>query len=159
MRITCGIGVLAAVMLALAGCGGTEEGAAGSADEVTVELAAQNDSGESGTATLTADGGSTRVVIDLQNAPSEPQPAHIHAGGCADLDPNPAYGLANVVDGRSETTVDVPLAKLQDKAYAVNVHKSASEAQVYVACGDIGGTGGSHDGDEEDEPGGGGYGY
>jgi hypothetical protein len=141
MRKRCGVAFCAALALALAagGCGGDNEDAGG--NELTVEMAAQSGSGESGLATLTAAGDSTRVVIELENGTSEPQPAHIHKGTCADLDPNPAFGLSNVVDGKSETTVDVSLSDLEDDAYAVNVHKSASEAQTYVSCGDIGGSG------------------
>jgi hypothetical protein len=160
MRKTRGIGVLAALALAVAGCGGRDEGTAGrggAGDGATVELAAQGGSGQSGTATLSAAGGSTRVVIELANGTSTPQPAHIHEGSCANLDPSPAYGLANVVDGRSETTVDVSLADLQKKAYAVNVHKSADEADVYVSCGDVGGY--EHEEGEEEPGRGGGYGY
>jgi hypothetical protein len=135
--------LLAALALALAGCGGGAE-EAGGPDQVTVELAAQNGSGESGQATLTADGdSSTKVVLDLENGTSEPQPAHIHPGSCVDLDPTPKYGLANVVDGNSETTVPTSLADLRKAAYAINVHKSAAEVQTYVSCGDIGGKGGS----------------
>jgi hypothetical protein len=120
----------------LAGCGGG--GAEGGSDEVTFDLAEQGDSGQSGAVTLTADGERTRVVITLESPPAVPQPAHVHKGSCAELDPNPAYGLANVVDGSSTTVVDARLQELRDGSYAVNVHKSGSELDVYVACADIG---------------------
>jgi hypothetical protein len=129
--------MLAAVAL-LAGCG-SDDGSSGSSDETTVDLAAQNGSGESGTATLTADGGKTKVIVDLDNPPmGTPQPAHIHKGSCKDLDPNPAYGLQNVVGGKSTTEVDEPLEDLEKGSYAINVHKSGAEIKTYVACGDIG---------------------
>jgi hypothetical protein len=129
--------MLAAVAL-LAGCG-SDNGSSGSSDEATVDLAAQNGSGESGTATLTADGSKTRVVVDLDNPPmGTPQPAHIHKGSCEDLDPNPAYGLQNVVGGKSTTEVDKPLKDLEKGSYAINVHKSGAEIKTYVACGAIG---------------------
>jgi hypothetical protein len=129
--------MLATVAL-LAGCG-SDNGSSGSSDEATVDLAAQNGSGESGTATLTADGSKTRVVVDLDNPPmGTPQPAHIHKGSCEDLDPNPAYGLQNVVGGKSTTEVDKPLKDLEKGSYAINVHKSGAEIKTYVACGDIG---------------------
>jgi hypothetical protein len=129
--------MLATVAL-LAGCG-SGNGSSGSSDEATVDLAAQNGSGLSGTATLTADGSKTRVVVDLDNPPmSTPQPAHIHKGSCKDLDPNPAYGLQNVVGGKSTTEVDKPLKDLEKGSYAINVHKSGAEIKTYVACGDIG---------------------
>ena len=107
-------------------------------ETVTVTLAEQSGSGQSGTAVLTAVGTQTRVTIQLSNPPAgTPQPAHIHPGTCANLDPRPQYPLNNVVDGRSETVVDVPLADLLTGNFAINVHKSGQEIAVYVACGDI----------------------
>jgi len=130
--------LLTALVLGLAACGGDDDGdEATGGDTVTVELAEQNGSGESGTATLTAEGEQTRVVLELSNPASDSQPAHIHNGTCANLDPAPAFGLPNVEDGSSEATVDVTLDELTGGEYAVNVHKSNDEADVYVACGDI----------------------
>ena len=134
-------------------------GAADGADgkTVTIELDAQNDSGESGTATLTADGATTRVVLALENPASDsPQPAHIHKGTCADLDPAPAYPLANVTAGASDTTVEVPLEELRNGRFAINVHKSEAEAEAYVSCGTIGEAAAS---EEDEDSGGPGYGY
>lgn len=157
---------LSAAALLAAGCGGSEtsdaSGDDGAADgssgkTVTIELDAQNDSGESGTATLTADGATTRIVLALENPASDsPQPAHIHKGVCAELDPAPAYPLANVTDGAAETTVDVPLDELKNGRFAINVHKSEAEAEVYVSCGTIGEAAAS---EEDEDSGGPGYGY
>ena len=109
---------------------------------MTVNLGEQNGSGESGTARLTAQGDKTKIVLDLRNPSammaSETQPAHIHKGSCAKLDPTPAYALADVMDGKSVSTVDVKLDVLRQGAFAINVHKSAEDIQTYVACGDIG---------------------
>ena len=43
------------------------------------------------------------------------------------------------MNGTSESDVDVSLQDLLDAVdgYAINVHKSDAEADVYVACGDI----------------------
>jgi hypothetical protein len=133
---------------ALAGCGGSSgsSGSASGSGPVTVQLAAQNGSGESGTATLTADGERTKVAIDLSSGSMTPQPAHIHQGTCAELDAKPQYPLANVVDGKSESTVDASLAKLEGSAFAINVHESAQHIDTYVSCGDIGGSGGGSSG-------------
>ena len=61
-------------------------------------IAPQHGSNESGTVTLGPGGrGKTVVSIDLTGAPAEPQPAHIHKGTCANLDPAPLYPLSNVV--------------------------------------------------------------
>jgi hypothetical protein len=107
-------------------------------ETVTVNLSEQSGSGQSGTATLTAVGNQTRITIQLSNPPAgTPQPAHIHPGTCANLNPQPQYPLNNVVNGTSETVVDVPLANLLTGNFAINVHKSGQEVAVYVACGDI----------------------
>ena len=104
---------------------------------VTVNLSAQNASGENGTATLTPKGDKTQVVIKLTGAPQEAQPAHIHDGSCAKLDPKPRVPLQNVVGGTSTTTVDMKLADITSKGGAINVHKSAADVKTYVACGDL----------------------
>jgi hypothetical protein len=108
------------------------------AKSVTVRLGQQNKSGESGTARLTPDGDKTKVVINLKGAPKGvSQPAHVHDGSCAKLDPKPKYPLQNVVDGKSTSEVPAKLDSLVGGNLAINVHKSAEEAKIYVACGDI----------------------
>jgi hypothetical protein len=104
---------------------------------VTVQLATQNNSGINGTATLTAMGQQTKVVVNVTGAGSGPQPAHIHAGTCANLDPRPAFPLTPIANGASETTVDAALSQLQSSPMAINLHKSPQEAAVYVACGNL----------------------
>ena len=105
---------------------------------VTVNLASQNASGEQGTVTLTPQGDKTEVVIKLAGAPAGvPQPAHIHDGSCANLDPKPRVPLQNVVGGKSTTTLDMKLDDIVSKGGAINVHKSAAEVKTYVACGDL----------------------
>jgi Cu/Zn superoxide dismutase len=110
----------------------------GMAKAVSVSMHAQNSSGETGSAKLTPEGADkTRVEISLKGAPSgTPQPAHIHEGSCAKLDPKPKYGLENVVDGKSTTVVPVGLDAV--RGMAINVHKSTDDIKTYVACGDIG---------------------
>lgn len=105
---------------------------------LTINLGAQNNSGENGTATLTPEGHKTKVVIELSNAPAGvAQPAHIHEGTCDKLDKAPKWKLEPVKDGKSTTMVPVPLKTIMKNKTAINVHKSAAEIQVYVACGDI----------------------
>ena len=115
-----------------------KEGKKGSAKSVNVRMHAQNKSGESGSAKLTPEGADkTRVEISLKGAPSgTPQPAHIHEGSCAKLDPKPKYGLENVVDGKSTTVVPQGIDAV--RGMAINVHKSADDLKTYVSCGDIG---------------------
>src|SRR3954463_9661599 len=106
---------------------------------MTVKMAAQNKSGETGTAKLTGEGGEkTGVGISLKGGPKGvDQPAHIHEGSCAKLDPKPKQGLENVVDGKSSTVVPVGLASLTGGKMAINVHKSKEDISTYVSCGDI----------------------
>jgi plastocyanin len=106
-------------------------------NELTINLNELNNSGMSGTATLKANGNKTDVELNLNGATGG-HPAHIHHGTCTDLDPNPAYPLQTVdAQGHSKTTVDISLADLQASPFAVNVHKSADEIGIYVACGEI----------------------
>jgi hypothetical protein len=105
---------------------------------LTVNLAPQNNSGISGTATLTDQGnGKTRVVIQVNGAGAGPEPSHIHPGTCAQLDPTPAYTLTQVTNGSSTTDIDSTLDALTSQPFAVHMHKSLDELTVYVACGDI----------------------
>jgi len=106
------------------------------AQETTVKLEAQNNSNESGTATLTPAGDSTKVVLDVKGADGT-QPTHIHKGTCAKLDPKPAFPLSPVVNGKSESTVKASMKDLTSGGYVINGHKSAQDLKTYVFCGDI----------------------
>jgi hypothetical protein len=80
-------------------------------------------------------------------------PAHIHAGTCDDLDPEPLFPLTDVVEptgdveGAEEaivgetsvSTVDVALEDILADDHSINVHLSTEEAETYIACGEIGG--------------------
>jgi hypothetical protein len=129
------------VMLVAAFAALSLSGASAADTSVTVQLNAQNGSGESGTATITqVDANSVRVVVNLTGggaALADPQPAHIHTGTCANLNPAPKYPLTSVVNGKSDTTVKASWDELSKSDFAINVHKSATEAATYVSCGDI----------------------
>jgi hypothetical protein len=107
---------------------------------ITVKITSQNNSGESGTATLTNLGNNqTRVDLNLTGfAKGVPQPAHIHSGSCTKLGPV-KYPLNPVVDGKSTTIVSgVSLSTLLDELpLAINIHKSPTEINIGTACGDI----------------------
>ena len=125
-------------LIAFTAAGAAAQGIVGGSQNVgLVTMNEQNGSGESGGATLSEVNGQLVVTLDLANGPSTPQPAHIHKGTCANLDPVPLYPLNNVVNGKSETTLSITLADLMNGEYAINVHKSAAEAKVYVSCGDL----------------------
>lgn len=104
----------------------------------TVTLSAQNSSQETGTTTLKETDGKVVVVLSVTGEPKGAiQPAHIHLGSC----PNPGvvkYPLTNVIDGKSETTLNVTMDQLRSELpLAVNVHKSAAQSKIYVSCGDL----------------------
>ncbi len=103
------------------------------------DLLEQNGAGESGKVVLTSSGAnSTQVEITLTGATAgKTQPAHVHAGSCAALNPTPAYPLNDVVDGHSITVLKLPITDLLGGHYAVNVHASAAAIGTYVACGDL----------------------
>jgi hypothetical protein len=103
---------------------------------LTIQMRALNNSGQSGTATLTAVDGKTRVQIELANPAPEAQPVHVHSGSCSKLG-SVEHPLSNVVNGRSDTTIDVSLPDLLSSESAINVHRSMSQATVYVSCGEI----------------------
>ena len=103
-----------------------------------VLLSVQNDSGETGVASLVEKDGKLLVVLNVMGTPEDvPQPAHIHSGSC----PTPGeviHPLSNVLNGKSETTLDTTMAELLKKMpLVVNIHKSVKEAKSYVACGNL----------------------
>lgn len=108
-------------------------------DPVTIQLGAQNNSGIAGSATLTDLGNNqTRVVIAVTGfTAGTPSPVHIHEGTCTTLNPAVKFPLTNLVDGKSETTVPVALSAVLAAPHAINAHKSAQEASVYVSCGNV----------------------
>jgi hypothetical protein len=86
---------------------------------------------------------------------AEAHPAHIHSGTCDTLGDVvvPLTDVAAQAPGAetvgpatahavktSRTVVDMPLQEIIDGGHAINVHESAEAIDVYIACGDIGGT-------------------
>lgn len=104
---------------------------------LTVTMNAQNNSGETGTATLTQVSGGVQVVLAIKGGPATAQPAHIHTGTCADLK-GVVYPLTSVTAGASTTTVKgITIDQLLKSPMAINVHKSAADLATYVSCGNI----------------------
>jgi hypothetical protein len=126
------------VAFALPGCGGGEEEAEASAeDALKLTLAEQAGSGQSGTATLTADGDErTRVVVELSNPPGPSQPSHVHSGTCDDIGAVVAP-LESVEGGNAESVVPMSLKELRRGELIVHAHKSEAESKVSVACAEI----------------------
>jgi hypothetical protein len=122
---------------ALVGALSLAVGSATTQQSVEVTMMPQNGSGHSGMATLYAEGDKTRVVLELDNPVPGPEPAHVHLGSCPVPNAAPLYPLTPVVNGTSETLLDLNLGALVAEPMAINVHKSPQEASVYVSCGDI----------------------
>ncbi len=104
----------------------------------SLPMNAVGEGGVAGTAKLTQKGDGLDVVVDLPGAPTDAaHPAHIHLGTCAS--PGELYKpLSDVVSGKSVTRLDgVKLADVADGMHYINVHKSATEADIIISCGDI----------------------
>jgi hypothetical protein len=159
------LGAVAAASLAFAACGddddddddadvATEEEAEEATEEATevateepagaepleLQLEALNESGVSGTASLTDNGdGTTDVVLTLEgDDQAVPHPAHIH------VDPGECLEAADIIadltpveGGTSTTTVDVALADIQATEHVIIVHESVENIGNYIACAEI----------------------
>ena len=123
-------GLAVLVALALVACGG--------AAARTVQLETLNNSGVTGTVTLTETGeGRTRVQVNVEPGDNADMPAHIHPGSCTNLQPQPKFPLQNVVNGSSTTIVSATLAELTAGDLAVNLHRSNEDLGTYTACADL----------------------
>ena len=105
---------------------------------VIVDLLESNDSGQSGTATLTEYGPSTHVALSLLAGALKTESVHVHSGRCGDNLGSVDYPLISFVGGSGEsaTTLDVSLDDLQDGDHAISAH-AAGEVSVDTACGNI----------------------
>lgn len=116
----------------------TVSAAAAAPTQITIQMKALNDSGETGTAQLTQQTDGVKIVVALKNAPKTGQPTHVHVGTCGKIKAAPEYALLDTVDGASSTVVKgVTIDQLLKGDYAINVHKSGEDLATYVACGNI----------------------
>ena len=106
---------------------------------LNINMGQLNKSKQDGTATVKDVSGGVWVKVSVYNEPKgASEPAHIHKGTCAKLDPAPFKPLSNIVNGTSTTTIKgITVAELKKAHFAINVHKSASELTHYVSCGDL----------------------
>ena len=109
------------------------------AEALTIALDPENESGQSGWATLTARGDKTDVVLYITPGSLATELVHIHSGRCgADTLGGVEHGLTSFAGGSgvSATTVDAALSRLRTGDFAVNSHKKG-EPGVYASCGNI----------------------
>jgi len=103
-----------------------------------IVLRSQSSAGIHGTATLTPLGSKTKVTIVLAGDPPGAQhPAHIHPGTCADFNIVPRYPIETVIDGRSTTIVQAPLADLIGHGLVLEIHSSKYHVNIIAACGAV----------------------
>ncbi len=106
-------------------------------DSVVIALDEQNDSGQSGKATLTARGDQTEVALVITPGTLESELVHIHIGPCGnDTLGAVVFPLTSFANGDSVTMVDASLASLRTGGFAINSHKKGEPA-VYTTCGNI----------------------
>ncbi len=105
---------------------------------VSIVINEQNNSGESGIATIGEVDGKVVVNLKLIGEPlNVSQPAHLHSGTCqkpGDI----VFPLSNVVNGESKTTLTVNMDSFNQRLpLTLNVHKSEQELNIYVSCGQV----------------------
>ena len=107
-------------------------------ETVTIPLGELDGSGQSGSATLTARGAMTEVVLNISSGALETELVHVHTGQCGDALGGVAHPLTNFVGGSgvSVTMVDASLDSIRTGDFAINAHKK-DEPGVYTACGNI----------------------
>ncbi len=103
---------------------------------VSVPMRAESNSGQTGTTTLTQEGGKVSVKIAIAaGADTGSQPVHLHVGKCGQIgNIRSEWPLAEVVAGVSETVIDATVEQLTGLAF--NVHNSR-DPNVYVSCGNV----------------------
>jgi hypothetical protein len=132
--------------LALANAGGDEKQVtaatpAAIGNPVEIALKPAHHSGVTGTARLVPGAKDLTVTLTLDKGVKGTLPAHIHTGPCSDeptfKNPRIWANLDELVDGRSETTVNVvTLAELEAEPASINVHDPEHDLRALV-CGDI----------------------
>ena len=109
-----------------------------SSNGLLIDLWAQNDSGQSGWASLNQNGADLDVVLWLAPGAMESNLVHIHTGQCDTLG-GVEHGLSSFSGGSGMSTSTLPgvsLSGLITGGFAVNAH-NAADAGVNTACGDI----------------------
>jgi hypothetical protein len=101
----------------------------------------EGDSGMKGKATFfRLQGENTRIVIEVGGGGDGPFPTYVHENACNRPDPTltDPDQLKPVVNGRSETVIQVSFQHLRTSPHSVIVHKSRDALDDYLSCGSIG---------------------
>ena len=141
-------GILVLALVALTACSTRENVDEGGSvgDRVgdwDTELAARNNSGVTGTARVQSLLAGAGATINIRGATSGGHhPWHVHRGSCgsggtivgAAGDYPPLHVGAN---GTASATATISVALNEDEDYHVNVHRSPTELNVIIACGNL----------------------
>lgn len=105
----------------------------------TVTMQPLNNSGISGEATLSEQGGQVQVMVRLTGGqPNATYPGHVHQGTCESLGaavvPLESVTTDASGSGTSTSTVSQPLGTLANGSHVVNYHGEGGQA---VSCGPI----------------------
>ncbi|NTU98904.1 hypothetical protein HGA64_02770 [Candidatus Falkowbacteria bacterium] len=106
--------------------------------KLEIALLSDNNSAQSGVAEIKEVGNQVKVEIRLSGtAVGSVEPAHIHVGNRPNLGAV-KYPLSNVVNGISQTVLNVTFDKLlSERPLGINIHKSAAEMNISVASGNL----------------------
>lgn len=148
--------VVAAMMLVMVACAGRNEGQIATTAEPAPDTGTEPVPGDrdvvlapspgfevEGDADVEAVGESTRVDIDVRGAASNAMlPWHLHEGICGSGgaivgDPAAYPPLAVDLGGTASSEADIQVTLTPGSDYHVNVHKSPSEMETIVACGEV----------------------
>jgi hypothetical protein len=122
-----------------------------SAQIFSVPLDEVDESGVEGGASVRGVEGGVEIRIYITDGDTDGvHPVHIHEGRCNDLG-DVAYPLEDIVDGESETTLDISLGDILTGEYAINAHLSEDEMGVNVMCGNLPAVEGLAPSDDDDE--------
>ena len=104
----------------------------------TFELEELNGSGQTGTATLTAQGSQTLVELSIPPGNLNTEQTHIHVGRCGATLGSVVFPLTSFVggSGSSSTLVNATLSSVMDGNHAINLHQAGNPGN-YTACGNI----------------------
>ncbi len=107
------------------------------AETTVVTMQEFNNSNQSGSAALVSENNQTRIIINLANSPNYAQQVYILKGSC-EQPGEIMYTLSPLINGQSETVIDLSLKNLFDQLpLTIAVYRETQTDQVNVSCGSI----------------------
>lgn len=89
------------------------------------------------TATFTTRSSKTEIVLNIQpSTPGIAQPAGLLEGGC-DRPGITRYALTTIADGKSVTTIDLPITTMLSGAMILDIKKSTRESNASALCAPV----------------------